>query len=176
MIHKLILPLLIAVSLVGIVNKSNATNFTDGQIIAIYNQVNSFDIESAGLAISKASSIKVKKLAQMVAKDHRGVRLMAGELADDINAIVSLPVARHGASMEFYNKIIELSKLSGTKFDKAYLLYEIDFHTQAIKAVKTVLLPKTNNAKLIEHFNVVLPHFEKHLNETTKIAKSLGYL
>ena len=176
MIKKLIPSLLITMSLLGSVGKSNAASFTDGEIIAIYNQVNSFDIESASLAISKANSPKVIELAKMVAKDHRGVRLMAGELANDIHAIVSLPNARHGASMKFYNEIIDLSKLNGDKFDKAYLLYEIAFHTQAIKAVKSVLLPESTNNKLKEHFNIVLPHFEHHLNETSKLAKSLGYL
>lgn len=157
-------------------SRVSAGGLNDGQIIGIYLQVNSFDIESALLAINRAHSKAVKNLAMMVSTDHRGVRLMAVNLASTIGVKVSLPDGRQQAANSFYQTSVDLSKLEGQSFDKAYLLYEIDFHTQAIKAVKTVLSPSSTNAKLKKHFETVLPHFEHHLAETTAIAKSLGYL
>lgn len=78
------------------------TILSDGEIIGIYIQVNSFDIETALLAMTQAHSEKVKKLAAMVSSDHRGVRLKAAELAVKINAEVILPAARQNSALNFY--------------------------------------------------------------------------
>ncbi|MEE9354367.1 MAG: DUF4142 domain-containing protein [Methylococcaceae bacterium] len=154
---------------------TKTTVLSDGEIIGIYNQVNSFDIETALLAMTQAHSKKVKKLAAMVSNDHRGVRLKAAELAAKINAEVILPAARQDATLSFYQTIEELSIARGETFDRAYLLNEIQFHTNAMAAVKNTLLPATGSEALIEHFQTVLPHFEHHLAETVKLAKELGY-
>lgn len=148
---------------------------SDGQIIGIYNQVNSFDIESALLAVTKAKSNKVSTLAQMVSNDHRGVRLAVSELAKTISNEVSLPTVRQSAAHAHYNKMVELSELEGEEFDREYLLHEIQFHKDAIAAVRTLLIPSSSNEKLVQHFETVLPHFEHHLNESIAVAKQLGY-
>lgn len=152
-----------------------APKLSDGQIIGIYNQVNSFDIESALLAVSKAESKKVTHLAKMVSGDHRGVRFAASELAKSISGEVSLPSVRQAAAHAHYLKMVELSKLEGEDFDREYLLHEIQFHKDAISAVRELLIPSSNNSKLVKHFESVLPHFEHHLSESIALAKQLGY-
>ena len=151
------------------------TVLSDGEIIGIYNQVNSFDIETALLAMTQGHSEKVKKLAAMVSADHRGVRLQAAELAVKINAEVILPAARQDSALNYYKTTDELSKTYGEAFDRAYLLNEIQFHTHAIAAVINTLLPAVDSKALKEHFQTVLPHFKHHLAETIKVAKELGY-
>ena len=110
--------------------------FSDGEIIRIYNQVKSFDIETALLAMTNGHSKKVKKLAAMVSADHRGVRLKAAELAVKINANVELPVARQIPALNYYQMIVELSKTNEYSFDRAYLLNEIKFHTRCHECCK----------------------------------------
>jgi putative membrane protein len=141
------------------------TKLSDGEIIGIYNQVNSFDIETALLAMTKGSSEKVKKLAALVSTDHRGVRLKAAELG----VKVILPVFRQVSALNFYKKINELSETNGEAFDRLYLLNEIQFHTKAMEAVKNTLLPAADSKELQEHFKTVLPHFKHHLAETIKV-------
>ena len=68
-----------------------------------------------------------------------------------------------------------LSKLEGEDFDREYLLYEINFHTNAISDVEAILIPSSSHAKLIKHFEAVLPYFEHHLSESKRIASELGY-
>lgn len=150
-------------------------SLSDGEIIGIYNQVNSFDIETALLAIVNGKSEKVKKLATDVSNDHRGVRLQAAILAREINAEVTLPVARQDAALYYFQDIDELSNKTGDAFDRAYLLYEIQFHKNALEAVQKILLPTAKSKKLKVHFETVLPHFKHHLNETIKVAKELGH-
>lgn len=155
--------------------ETKQTTLSDGEIIGIYNQVNSFDIETALLAIVNANSKKIKKLATDISNDHRGVRLQAAILATKINADVALPVERQEAALNYFQTINELSSKAGDEFDRTYLLYEIQFHKNALKAVKEILLPSAKSKELKEHFQSVIPHFKHHLNETIKVAKELGY-
>lgn len=122
-----------------------STNLSDGEIIGIYIQVNSFDIETALLAMTQAHSEKVKKLAAMVSSDHRGVRLKAAELAVKIHAEVILPAERQDSALNFYQTTDALSKSNGEAFDRAYLLNEIQFHTNAMAAVKNTLIPAADS-------------------------------
>ena len=70
----------------------------DGAIIAIYNQVNSFDIETALLGQVMGHSPDVRALGKMVSSDHTGVRKAAHELAGKIGVELTLPAARMEAA------------------------------------------------------------------------------
>lgn len=153
-----------------------AGKLNDAAIIAIYNQVNSIDIETALLGQVRGHSKDVRKLATMVATDHTGVRKAVQDLAIKIGIVPTLPAARNNAAQAHYQNIVALRQKTGEEFDKAYLLHEIKFHTQAIKAVKEVLIPNTKNAELKKHFETVLPHFHHHLNETKRIAQKLKFV
>lgn len=147
---------------------------TDGAIFAIYNQVNSMDIETALLGELKGNAQGVRALGHMVSSDHTGVRKAAHELATAQGIVAELPAGRMDAAQAHYNVIEGLREASGTAFDAAYLKHEIAFHEAAIEAVKTVLIPATQNAELKAHFEAVLPHFQRHLDETRRVAKELG--
>jgi putative membrane protein len=146
----------------------------DGAIVGIYNQVNSFDIETALLGETRGESEQVKKLAKMVASDHTGVRRSANDLASEVGVIPTLPAARAQASAEHDAVVADLRTKSGSEFDRAYLKHEIFFHRSAIDAVRTVLMPQAKNPRLREHFAKVLPAFEHHLAQTEQVAKQLG--
>ena len=154
---------------------SQANNLTDGEIIAIYNQVNSFDIETAYLGQLLGSKESLRELAKMVATDHTGVRQSAQQLASNIDVVPVLPASRSSAFVSHYEAIESLRGLSGDAFDEAYLKHEIEFHTQAMSAVREVLLPAATHPELKAHFESVLPHFEHHLNETKKVTQQLGF-
>lgn len=159
----------------GVAHAEEELTLTDGEIIGIYNQVNSFDIESALLAVTRSENIQVINLATQVANDHRGVRLTASTLADSINLEVSIPNIRQAAAYVHFQKMVELSSLEGEEFERAYLLHEIDFHTNAITAMETILIPSSSHSQIIEHFKAVLPHFKHHLSESKNVARELGY-
>ena len=154
--------------------ETTAPKINDAAIIAIYNQVNNFDIETALLGQVYGHSPDVQSFGKMVATDHTGVRKAAHELAIRIGVTPDLPSSRAPAALSHYKSIGELRNLSGQEFDRAYLLHEIAFHTAAINAVKTALLPAAQHSEIKEHFTVVLPHFQHHLNEAKRIAKALG--
>jgi putative membrane protein len=172
-IKKRIIPS-IALSVALGSSTSYANTLDDASIIAIYNQVNSMDIETALIGQIMGHSSEVRGLAKMVSQDHSGVRQAVHALAKEIGVIPTLPAARASAAKNHYDVIANLRSQSNKAFDSAYLKHEIAFHQAAISAVKQLLLPSAQSPKLKEHFRQVLPHFEHHLNETIRIAKKLN--
>lgn len=151
------------------------TSLDDAAIVAIYNQVNGFDIETGRLGKEKGHAEEVRTLAEMVTKDHTEVRKMATALSLRLSLSPTLPDGRREAAWEHQTVINDLLYRTGSDFDKSYLLHEIGFHANAIKAVKEVLLPSTKDPELRKLLLDVLPGFEHHLSETKKAAKKLGY-
>ena len=160
---------------VSISTAGTSPKLTDGAIIAIYNQVNTFDIETAGLGLARTKNKDILALAQMVQKDHTAVRQMAIDLANKLGETRSLPASRAAATSNHAKVLEKLGGMSGADFDKAYLLHEIKFHSDAINAINTFLIPKAKNDELVKLMKKILPGFEHHLAETKRVAKSLGY-
>lgn len=151
----------------------HAAGISDGEIIAIYNQVNTFDIESAGIALKCSQSDEVISLAKMVQNDHTGVRQMAADLAKEMRLDKSLPDGRENATVEHANTLKKLNEKCNDGFDKSYLEHEIKFHTAAISAVTNILIPAANSEKVKQLMIKILPGFEHHLAETKRVYASL---
>jgi putative membrane protein len=143
---------------------------SDAQIVAIYEQVNSFDIETALLGVSKAESKDVRELAMHVAADHIAVRQGVLDLAKAEHLGFDLPAARAEDALAHAALMAKLNAASGAAFDRLYLENEVAFHRAAIEAVQTVLLANVKNTVLKKHFADVLPAFEHHLKESERLA------
>jgi len=152
-----------------------SAGMSDGSIIAIYNQVNTFDIETAGLGLAYGKDERVLSLAKMVQKDHTAVRQMAADLAIKLGVDRTLPPSRAQAAAEHAIVLKTLSSKSGSAFDKAYLEHEISFHTNAIEAVNKILIPSAKSEELRALMKKILPGFEHHLAETKAAYKALGF-
>ena len=90
MIRSLFLALAAAVVLFA--SPAKAQSLTDGEVVTVYAQVNSFDIEATLLGASrgKARSVRVF-LAASIAGDHLGVRRADNALARDAGITPTLP-------------------------------------------------------------------------------------
>jgi len=166
-----------AIAIVGLIafsSSSMAAGPDDAQILGIYIQVNSFDIETALLGRAQGGSDGVKKLAEHVSSDHLGVRQAAQSLATKCNVTPALPTDRNAAMNEHGQALTTLSSLKGAAFDKAYLEHEVAFHRGAINAIRTVLLPASTCPALQAHFKEILPALEQHLAHTEELAKEKG--
>lgn len=169
-----LLPTLL-LSAIPLAQAGSSTNLNDGSIIAIYNQVNTFDIETAGLALANAKDRRVIGLAKMVQKDHTAVRQMAADLAIKLGKARSLPASRAQATANHSKVLSALGSKTGASFDKAYLKHEILFHTAAISAINTLLIPNAKSKELLELMKKILPGFKHHLTETKRVFSELGY-
>lgn len=155
---------------------ADTAQLSDANLIAIYNQVNAFDIETGTLGALKGKSEGVKALGEMVKRDHTAVLSKLQAIAHQRNIAPELPLSRTEAYRDHIETINRLTKLTGEAFDKAYLLHEVKFHTEAINAVKNFILPQLQDSEVKQFMTEVLPGFEMHLNSTKQEAKRLGYL
>lgn len=163
-------PLILGLGIATLAGPASADTLTDAQILGIYIQVNSFDIETALLGRALAGSDAVRAMAEQVSTDHLGVRQVAYTLAEKCGAAPQLPSSRNADAIEHGKTMARLAALKGANFDKAYVQYETAFHTAAIGAVRTVLLPSASCALLHAHFKEILPAFEHHLAMTQALA------
>lgn len=163
-------PALACAALFAAAAPANAGSLSDAQILGIYIQVNSFDVETALLGRSAAGSSAVRSLADHVSSDHLGVRQAAFDLAQKCNVSPAPPAERFAAAIEHGEAMAKLQALQGAAFDKAYLQHEVGFHRAAIDAVRNLLLPAASCPELQAHFKAVLPAFEHHLAMTEELA------
>lgn len=159
----------------GTASNSHSTiaAMSDAEILGTYIQVNGFDVETALLGRSQASSNAVRELAVRVSSDHLGVRQAAFDLAAKCKVSPVLASSRSAAASEHGRAMATLLTLTGGEFDRAYVQQEVAFHRAAIDAVRQVLLPAATCPALKAHFKDVLPAFAQHLSETEALASQL---
>lgn len=145
----------------------------DSALLATFDQVNGFDIETARLGVIRGHSEAVRALAADVLRDHSMVQQMARDFARQAGITYRVEMADDGARSHAL-ALRTLERLSGPAFDAEYLKQEIGFHSGAIQAMKQVLVPGAINPELRALFNAVLPGFEHHLMMTREVAAKLG--
>jgi putative membrane protein len=149
------------------------TQLNDAQVMALFDEANAADIWTARLAIGKAQSAEVRKLAEMVIADHEAVQQMARELARTLK-LAATPPADDASASALATAIQQLQGKSGSAFDRAYLGHELSFHRSAVDAVRGTLLPAAKNPEVKALLTKVLAGFEHHLAETRSVAERLG--
>lgn len=171
--YTVALLLALAPLLAGAAPRGQPTRIDDAAVLAIFDQVNGFDIETARLGAVRGSSEPVRALAADVLRDHSMVLQMARDLAARTGITYRVSTNDEGARSHA-GAMTELGRLSGAAFDAAYLKHEIAFHDGAIHAVREVLLPAVTNPELRALLTTVLPGFEHHLAMTRELAKQAG--
>lgn len=152
---------------------ATADGLSDANILAIFDQANMADIQTARLGYKKGQADDVKALARMVMTDHEAVQQMGRDLGAQLGLIAE-PVDNDTALASHAKAYGELQALSGDAFDAAYLRHEIVFHRTVIDAINEVLLPSIEAPEFRDLVVTVLPGFEHHLAETKRVAAELG--
>ncbi len=165
---------LLGVAALATMAMSSVGKADDATFFALYDQVNSADIEIAELGVIKGNSVELRRVAAMILRDHAGVRQMARDIAADNGITYDLPADKDMAATHAEN-VARLSQLEGAAFDEAYLQLEVPFHRGASEAVRNTFIPSVENDEFREHLEAVLPHFEHHLSATIEAAQALGY-
>jgi hypothetical protein len=68
----------------------------------------------------------------------------------------------------------DLSKSSGTAFDRAYAQNELAYHLFVTGALETTLIPSTQNSQVKSLLQNGLALFEQHRNEAAQLASRSG--
>jgi len=145
----------------------------DPTIVAIFDQANTADIETSGLAAKKAVHEDVLALGRTFAEAHTQVRQQGRDLAKKLGVTPTPPKPDQGA-MDHAAAMKKLRAAKGDEFDRAYLAHEVAYHRAVIDAINQTLLPAIKNPELKAFVVQVAPAFQGHLVAAEKLAQKYG--
>ena len=134
---------------------------TDANIVWIFDNANTADIETSELAAKKGATKDVKDMGTQFAHDHRAVRQQGRDLAKKLGVKPTPPMDDESAKA--HEAVMKkLRGLKGAEFDRAFLQNEVGYHDAVIAAVQKQLLPAIQNAELKDLVVKVAPAFVAH--------------
>lgn len=146
---------------------------TDPQIAHIAYTAGVIDVEAAKLALSKTKNADVKAFAESMQKDHEAVNDMALALVKKLNVTPEDNATSQALSKAGQAKRVELGKLVGAAFDKAYVENEVAYHQQVNGALETLLIPSADNADLKSLLETGLKLFQGHQQHAEHVQAGL---
>ena len=98
---------------------------TDQAFVAMVSQGGMFEVKAGQLAAEQGSTQDIKDQGTTEAHDHQ----LVGDKLSAIAKGAGIPIA-DSLNPEFQKKLDDLKALSGTDFDKAYLIVMVDIHNK----------------------------------------------
>lgn len=146
---------------------------TDPQIAHIAYTAGQLDITAANPALSKSKNKEVVAFAQDMVRGHEAVNKQALDLVKKLNVTPADNDTCRAFSKQAADKQVELAKLSGAAYAKAYVANEVAFHKTVNGAIEALLIPSANNAELKSLLQTGLEIFQGHQQRAEHLAASL---
>lgn len=147
---------------------------TDPQIAHAAVTANQIDVNYGKIALEKSKNKDIRHFAETMIKDHEGVIKQATDLA----AKLGVKPEDNAMSKSLHEGSVKETKalraLTGTAFDKAYIDNEVAYHEAVINAVKTVLIPQTQNQELKDLFIKISPVLDAHLAHAKMVQEEFA--
>jgi putative membrane protein len=157
----------------GTVLAQGAAKPTDPQIAHIAYTAGQLDITAAKQALSKSKNKEVLAFAQDMMRDHEAVNKQALDLVKKLNVTPADNDTSRALSKQAADKQVELAKLNGAAYDKAYVANEIAYHKTVNGALETLLIPSASNAELKSLLQTGLKIFQGHQQHAEHVAAAL---
>jgi len=145
----------------------------DRQIAAIVLAANTNEVNAGDLAVDKTANNDIKTFAQAMVKDHSSVK----EGATTLYARLGIKPQASAASLALLasgtKSLRALKKLSGTKFDAAYVRQAVGDHVDVLQTIDDVLLPNAKNDELKAFLVSIRQTVAAHLEHARTLQKSL---
>ena len=150
-----------------------ATGPTDAQIAHIAYTAGQLDLEAGKQALAISSNTAVRSFAQTMVRDHAAVNDQALALVKKLGVTPQANATSEALTKQAKDKARELSKLSGSAFDRAYVQNEVAFHRTVNGALSTTLIPAADNAELKSLLETGLTLFREHQKHAEHLKKNL---
>lgn len=154
--------------------RAQETKLTDSDIAHVGVTANQIDIDYAAIAAKQSKNKEILNFAKTMAEDHKAVIAQATELVTKLKVTPTDNAVSKSLLDGAEKKKAELKKLKGSEFDKAYINNEVEYHKAVIAALKTVLIPQSQNAELKSFLEAILPALETHLHHAEMVQKQLN--
>ena len=152
---------------------AQGTKPNDAQIAHIAYTAGDIDIKTAQLALQKSTNKDVRAFAEDMVRDHKAVNEQALALVKKLNVTPQDNPTSQALVKQADEKRAQLTKLSGTPFDKAYVDNEVAYHQTVNDALRNTLIPSATNAELKTLLQTGLKIFEGHQQHAEMLDKSL---
>jgi putative membrane protein len=146
---------------------------TDPQIAHIAYTAGQLDIAAAELALKTSQNKTVKDFAVEMVRDHTAVNKQALALVEKLKVKPEDNETSKSLTEGAAKKREELSKLSGSAFDKAYAQNEVAYHQTVNGALATVLIPDAQNGELKSLLETGLKLFKEHQQHAEHLVGQL---
>src|SRR3954471_8219136 len=145
----------------------------DSQIAHIAYTAGVIDVAAAKEALNQSTNKEVRAFAENMVRDHETVNKLALDLVKKLDVTPEDNDASRSLSKAAASKLIELRKLKGSEFDKAYVLNEVAYHKAVDDALESTLIPGATNPELKSLLQTGLRIFQGHAQHAEHLAASL---
>jgi putative membrane protein len=146
---------------------------TDPQIAHIAYTAGVLDITAAKQAIAKSKNKEVVAFANDMVRDHEAVNKQALDLVKKLKVTPEDNDTSRALTKQAADKQVELAKLNGADFDKAYVANEVAYHKTVNGALETTLIPSASNPELKSLLQTGLKLFQGHQQHAEHVAAEL---
>jgi putative membrane protein len=151
----------------------SAAKPTDSQIAHIAYTAGVIDVAAAKQALARSKDKTVRSFAEDMVRDHEAVNKQALDLVKKLNVTPEDNDTSRSLTKQASEKSVELSKLSGAAFDRAYVANEIAYHKTVNGALESLLIPSASNAELKSLLQTGLKVFQGHQQHAEHVAAAL---
>lgn len=143
---------------------------TDPEIASAAVTANQIDVNYGKIALKKSKNADIRKFAQTMVNDHESIIKQAVALATKLHVTPQTNSLTQSLLAGEKTQTKALNAAKGKAFDKAYAQNEYAYHNAVVGAVKTVLIPQTQNAELKSLLESVVPLLDHHLQMAKDLA------
>jgi putative membrane protein len=151
----------------------SAAKPTDPQIAHIAYTAGVIDVAAAKQALARSKDKTVRAFAEDMVRDHQAVNKQALDLVKKLNVTPEDNDTSRSLTKQASEKSVELSKLSGAAFDRAYVANEVAYHKTVNGALESLLIPSASNAELKSLLLTGLKVFQGHQQHAQHVAAAL---
>jgi putative membrane protein len=150
----------------------NAAILSDGNIVAVLNEVNMADSAGGAMALPKATRTDVKEFAKLMMGDHHALHVETEHVATAQHITAAAPANDpFKAAIANENQALT-SAAKGRAFDSTYIAQEVDMHKAVIAWADTAETDAENSA-LESLIKKASPVIHRHLAKAEAIEKMI---
>ena len=147
----------------------DSRSLDDPTALATFEALLHYDIQTSGIAATKATNSDVREVASTFVQGHKGLEQQARDLAKKLNMTPTPPEEAplgqaHSAALR------ALKATTGEKFDSVYIANEVAYHAGAINILRDTLVPAIKDPQLKAAVMAAVPAFQAHLAASQKLA------
>lgn len=147
-----------------------SNKLTDPEIASVAVTANQIDVNYGKIALKKTNNADIRKFAETMISDHNNIIKQAVALATRLHVTPKTNAVTQSLLDGEKTTTKMLNSKKGNAFNKAYVDNEVAYHEAVINAIKSVLIPDTQNAELKDLLQSVMPLLESHLEMAKHMA------